>query len=129
MELTANIFLSLQHLFNPHDTPLLIQQKEDNQKIEPMWYCPIIPMVLVNGADGIGTGWMTKIPNYNPREIIANIKKMIKGEKPSVMVHQSFNDSNYLSLNCKAPFKNIIFPLIYMMKWVYKALGSDFHAD
>lgn len=43
-------------------------------------------MVLVNGADGIGTGWMTKIPNYNPREIIGNIKKMINGEKPSVMV-------------------------------------------
>lgn len=28
---------------------------------------PIIPMVLVNGADGIGTGWSTKVPNYNPR--------------------------------------------------------------
>jgi len=27
-------------------------------------------MVLVNGADGIGTGWMTKIPNFNPREIV-----------------------------------------------------------
>ena len=99
MELTATLSLSFQHLFNPHDTPLLIQQKEDNQKIEPMWYCPIIPMVLVNGADGIGTGWMTKIPNYNPREIIANIKKMIKGEKPSVMVHLSFNCSNNISVN------------------------------
>jgi DNA topoisomerase II len=100
-------------LFNPHDTPLLIQQKEDNQKIEPMWYCPIIPMVLVNGADGIGTGWMTKIPNYNPREIIANIKKMIKGEKPSVMVRQSFNDSNNISVNNPKLLSNkrIIFPM------------------
>jgi DNA gyrase/topoisomerase IV subunit A len=43
---------------------------DDNQKIEPEWYMPIIPMVLVNGADGIGTGWMTKIPNFNPREIV-----------------------------------------------------------
>jgi len=51
-----------------------------------MWYCPIIPLVLVNGADGIGTGWMTKIPNYNPREIVANLRKMIDGEAPSVMV-------------------------------------------
>jgi DNA topoisomerase-2 len=40
---------------------------DDNQRIEPEWYVPIIPMVLVNGADGIGTGWMTKIPNFNPR--------------------------------------------------------------
>lgn len=43
-------------------------------------------MVLVNGAEGIGTGWMTKIPNYNPREIIANLKRMIAGEEPQPMV-------------------------------------------
>ncbi|CAE8722405.1 unnamed protein product [Polarella glacialis] len=33
-------------------------------------YCPILPTVLMNGADGIGVGWSTNIPNYNPREII-----------------------------------------------------------
>ena len=47
---------------------------------------PIIPMVLVNGAEGIGTGWSTKIPNYNPREIVNNIKKMLNGEEPDKMV-------------------------------------------
>ena len=49
-------------------------------------YIPIIPMVLVNGADGIGTGWMTKIPNYNPREIVANLERMLRGEKPKEMI-------------------------------------------
>ncbi|KAF4531799.1 hypothetical protein B566_EDAN014505 [Ephemera danica] len=73
-------------MFNPHDEPLLTKQTEDNQRIEPMWYCPIIPMVLVNGSDGIGTGWMTKIPNYNPREIVENLKAMMRGEEPTVMV-------------------------------------------
>ena len=43
-------------------------------------------MVLVNGADGIGTGWMTKIPNYNPREIVANLRRMIKGQEPKPMI-------------------------------------------
>jgi DNA topoisomerase-2 len=57
-------------IFNPNDDPILKYLTDDNQKIEPEWYIPIIPMVLVNGADGIGTGWMTKIPNYNPREIV-----------------------------------------------------------
>jgi DNA gyrase/topoisomerase IV subunit A len=57
-------------IFNPHDDAILKYMLDDNQKIEPEWYMPIIPMVLVNGADGIGTGWMTKIPNYNPREIV-----------------------------------------------------------
>jgi hypothetical protein len=47
---------------------------------------PIIPMVLVNGADGIGTGWMTKIPNYNPREIVKNLKRMLNDEEPEPMV-------------------------------------------
>lgn len=34
-------------------------------------------MVLVNGAEGIGTGWSTKIPNYNPRDIAENLRYVI----------------------------------------------------
>merc|ERR1719246_245410 len=37
-------------------------------------------MLLVNGADGIGTGWSTTLPNYNPRDIIANLKRYIHCE-------------------------------------------------
>ena len=37
-------------------------------------------MVLVNGSEGIGTGWSSFIPNYNPREIIANVRRLLKGE-------------------------------------------------
>ncbi|XP_071449060.1 DNA topoisomerase 2-alpha [Hetaerina americana] len=72
-------------IFHPHDEALLNYLQEDNQKIEPEYYVPVIPMILVNGADGIGTGWMTKIPNYNPREIIANIKRLLDGEAPESM--------------------------------------------
>lgn len=73
-------------LFNVNDDPLLKSNFDDNLKIEPDWYCPIIPMVLVNGAEGIGTGWSTKLPNYDVREIIANIKRMLDGEDPLPMV-------------------------------------------
>ena len=48
-------------IFNPNDDPILNYLTGDNQKIEPDWYIPILPMVLVNGADGIGTGWSTKV--------------------------------------------------------------------
>ena len=41
--------------------------------------------VLVNGSDGIGTGWSTSVPTYNPREIIANIRLILSGQQPSVM--------------------------------------------
>jgi DNA topoisomerase-2 len=43
-------------------------------------------MILVNGAEGIGTGWMTKIPNYNPREIVENLMRMLNDEEPKPMV-------------------------------------------
>ena len=75
----------VKNVFNENDEPLLNFLTDDNQKIEPDWYIPILPMVLVNGADGIGTGWMTKIPNYSPREIVANLQRMLKGKEPTDM--------------------------------------------
>lgn len=41
---------------------------------------PIIPTVLVNGSEGIGTGWSSYIPNYNPRDIVANVRRLLDGE-------------------------------------------------
>ena len=67
-------------IFNPSDDPILLNQVEDNQPIEPEYYAPIIPMILVNGAQGIGTGYSTKIPSYNPKDIISNLKLLIKGK-------------------------------------------------
>ncbi|KAF3788559.1 DNA topoisomerase 2 [Nymphaea thermarum] len=67
-------------LFPKDDDILLDYLKEDGQSIEPKWYMPIIPLVLVNGSEGIGTGWSSYIPNYNPREIVANVKRLLSGE-------------------------------------------------
>ena len=41
---------------------------------------PVLPLVLVNGAEGIGTGWSTFIPNFNPRDIVENLRRLIRGE-------------------------------------------------
>lgn len=46
---------------------------------------PVLPMVLVNGADGIGTGYSTSIPNYNPKDIIDNLIRMMDGQDPIPM--------------------------------------------
>jgi DNA topoisomerase-2 len=64
-------------LFNEHDSKLLDYLDDDGMQIEPKYYIPIIPMLLVNGAEGIGTGYSTSIPCYNPDDIIANLKKLI----------------------------------------------------
>ncbi|KZC12629.1 PREDICTED: DNA topoisomerase 2 [Dufourea novaeangliae] len=79
-------------IFHKHDEPLLKYEYDDNQKIEPIYYVPVIPMVLVNGADGIGTGWMTKIPNFNPKEIIENLVRMMDGTdiKPMLPYYKNF---------------------------------------
>lgn len=72
-------------IFHPHDDPLLTYNYDDNQKIEPNWYIPIIPMILVNGCEGIGTGWSTKIPNHCPRQIIRCLRKLIAGDEPELL--------------------------------------------
>ncbi|CAD5115354.1 DgyrCDS4334 [Dimorphilus gyrociliatus] len=72
-------------LFHEDDDPLLLHLYDDNQRIEPNHYVPILPMVLVNGAEGIGTGWSTKVPNYNPRDIVENLKLMMDGLEPRHM--------------------------------------------
>ena len=46
---------------------------------------PILPTVLINGADGIGTGWSTSIPNFSPRDVAANLRRMLDGEQPETM--------------------------------------------
>lgn len=73
-------------LFPAVDSNLLKFLYDDNQKVEPEWYIPIIPMVLVNGAEGIGTGWACKIPNYDPREIVNNINRMLDHQDPLPML-------------------------------------------
>lgn len=64
-----------RRVFSKLDEPSLEYQDDDGKEIEPKVYVPVIPMVLVNGADGIGTGWSTQIPNYHPVHIVENLKR------------------------------------------------------
>jgi len=56
------------------DMNCLVNRDDDGTPVEPEWYAPVLPMLLVNGARGIGTGYSTFIPSYNP----AQLKKMIQ---------------------------------------------------
>jgi DNA topoisomerase II len=57
-------------IFKEDDNIILNYLIDDGISIEPEYYIPIIPMILVNGGVGIGTGFSTNIPQYNPSEII-----------------------------------------------------------
>ena len=93
-------------IYKKDDFPLLKYIDDDGLLVEPEYYVPIIPMVLVNGMVGIGTGWSTSIPQYNPIDIINNIKRKItkgiyhamnpfyKGFKGSI---EKISDTQYIS--------------------------------
>ena len=66
-------------IFRPEDDCLLERVVDDGDIVEPKFYVPIIPMVLVNGViAGIGTGWSCNVPSYNPLDIIECIKIWLK---------------------------------------------------
>ena len=84
-----------RRVFHTADEPLLTHNEDDGMKIEPELYIPVVPMILVNGAEGIGTGWSTNIPNYNPEEIVENLKRLMDGEpvQPMQPWFRGFNGS------------------------------------
>lgn len=68
-------------IFNQCDNPLLTYLNDDGMEIEPEYYVPILPMILVNGCSGIGTGYSTSIPSYNPLDVIVNLKRLLENKK------------------------------------------------
>jgi DNA topoisomerase-2 len=68
-------------IFHPDDDALLEYLDDDGQSIEPRHYVPVLPMALVNGVDGIGTGWSSVIPCYSERALIARVRARLAGSK------------------------------------------------
>jgi DNA topoisomerase-2 len=66
-------------VFPKADDNVLQYLEDDGVVVEPVHYMPVIPMVLVNGATGIGTGFSTSLPCYNPIDIIACLKQLLRG--------------------------------------------------
>ncbi|TKA74110.1 hypothetical protein B0A55_07082 [Friedmanniomyces simplex] len=75
-----------RRIFHQTDEALLTYNTDDGKTIEPECYMPVVPMILINGADGIGTGWSTSIPNYKPEDIIDNLKRRMQGDSKDVMI-------------------------------------------
>lgn len=68
-------------LFRPEDDAVLRYESDDEGKpIEPTTFAPIIAMVLVNGCDGIGTGYSTTVPKYDPMDVIDAHIQLLEGQ-------------------------------------------------
>ncbi len=87
----------LSALIPSEDLGCLNYRDDDGLPVEPEWYAPVIPMILVNGARGIGTGYSTFIPPCNPKNIIDGLMTWLKGGSISDVNltpwYQGFNGS------------------------------------
>jgi len=76
----------LDHIFNELDFDLLESNYDDGVQVEPKYFMPIVPLVLMTGASGIGYGFSTNITCYNPKDVINNLKNLINSEPMDEMV-------------------------------------------
>ena len=73
------------HIFIKEDNDVLSYLDDDGELIEPIYFVPIIPMILVNGGSGMGSGYSSDVPSYNPTEIITYLQNKIKGKKNIIL--------------------------------------------
>jgi DNA topoisomerase-2 len=105
-------------IFVEHDDAILDYLNDDGTPVEPIFYAPIIPMILVNGSKGIGTGFSTDILSYNPLQIIGYLKYKLVGcppiEDPFVPFYEGFNGQI-----------EKIGPSKFLIKGRYEKVGPD----
>jgi DNA topoisomerase-2 len=97
-------------IFKEEDNVILDYQNDDGQQIEPEFYVPIIPMILVNGGIGIGTGYSTNIPQYNPNDIISICKIICNAIKLTDISINSLEDIENINETIKILEINEITP-------------------
>ena len=71
-------------IFRKEDSSILNYLEDDGMMVEPETYLPILPMLLINGVVGIGTGFSTDIPPYNPEDIVRVLRDRLRGNLSSL---------------------------------------------
>jgi DNA topoisomerase-2 len=108
-------------LFPDADDKILSYLNDDGLLVEPIYYAPIIPMVLVNGSKGIGTGFSTDIMCYNPSQIIQYIKnKLTAATFDSIITEFTPYYEGF-----KGTIQKISEEGKYLFKGKYEKLGGD----
>lgn len=100
------------------DDQVLQYQNDDGTIVEPEFYVPIIPMALVNGISGIGTGFSCSVPPFDVQTILDYLKQMLRQE----------DVSNYKFIPSYEGFKGSVTelePHKYLIKGVYEKLDDN----
>ena len=77
----ANLSEHFRQLIKKEDDGILEHVEVDGEKIEPKVYLPILPLVLINGATGIGTGHSVEIKHYHPEQVRDLCLKVLDGKR------------------------------------------------
>ncbi len=96
-------------LLRPEDDPILVYRIEDgDHAVEPVTFYPVVPLDVLNGTDGVGTGWKTIIPAFHLTDIIAALRGRLAGM--------------FVALNAmRAVARFILFTILYPFKLVASA--------
>ena len=73
-------------IFIKEDMPLLKMIEDEGEECEPEYYLPILPLQLINGAKGIGTGWSADIPNHDPLDVGNWLLTRLDGKTPDAIM-------------------------------------------
>jgi DNA topoisomerase-2 len=71
-----------RHIFIADDDQILTYKEDDGIPVEPSYFLPVLPMILINGSVGIGTGFSTNVPCYNPSDVASRIRSLLQGSSP-----------------------------------------------
>lgn len=114
-------------IFDKRDSGILKYLMDDGQQIEPEFFMPIIPMILVNGTEGIGTGYSTFIPPFKLETIIDNLMQLLQFDEGL------FKDQSQPEIKKMVPwyrnYKGVIVedptkPGVYITKGIYTCHGN-----
>jgi len=67
-------------LFPAGDFAVYTRARDDGRVVEPVTMPAVLPLSLVNGAHGLGTGWSTDVPPFNPEDVHSNLLRHMRGE-------------------------------------------------
>lgn len=99
------------NLFRKEDSPILQWTFDEGMRTEPVFYIPVISTLLVNGCRSIATGYSTYIPPFDPKDLVANVRRSLKKNPRSKItpffrgfqgVVEDKNDGNFL---CRGVYK------------------------
>ena len=105
-------------IFPEQDDNILKYLNDDGTPVEPQFYVPIIPMVLVNGSKGIGTGFSTEILCYNPRDIITYLKNKLQNVEGDKIEFLPYYDGFTGEIKKISDIK-------FLFKGRYEVMGQD----